>query len=496
MVTSFVESKSQFFKDAARASVSSVAALAILFCLPPALANAQIPKIAWEDFSSSHLLVLDRQLPPQTPVSFVVDTRCAAEKLRYLHPGGLLNSVLNEGAKFAQAIEEYSVGVEMNSSVSFDLIEQEVGQEKCVHSAGYDGEILIGQSSRIAADPGRPRQGHLNYLRFDQGISGIESVLMVRKPVTIAVIDAGTDMNHSDLAIGAWRNAREVGGNGVDDDRNGYIDDVIGYNFGSKISNPSPQVSGIEGSHGTHVAGLAGARWRNGVGGTGVGVTAKIMAINVFGPNKTTRSSIVENAIRYAGRNGADVINLSLSGREYSRTMPLALRYAVSRGALIVAAAGNEGIKFNSSPESGDFISPAAYGRQIVGMISVASIDVATGNLSRFSNYNPAIVQLAAPGSTSSFGESVGLYSTFPGNSYSTLSGTSMAAPLVSGAAALVIGYLKACGASSSPARVESILTSGSRLSPKLLPYVVAGKELDLVTLANYLRSIKTVSCK
>lgn len=488
MVTSFLESKSQFVK------VAATAAIAILSCLPSAQSSSQ--KIAWEDFDTSLFPSRNRELPPQTPMSFVVDTHCAAQKIRYLQPGGLLNSVLSEGAKFAQAIEQYTVGVELNSSVSFDLLEQEVGQEKCVQLAGYDGEIGILQVRSRSGDPGRPRQEHLNYLRFDQAIRALEPILMVRKPVTIAVIDAGIDMNHPDLVLGAWRNTREVAGNGRDDDRNGFVDDVIGYNFGSKIGNPSPQVSGIEGAHGTHVAGLAAARWRNGVGGTGVGVTAKIMSINVFGKMRTTRSSIVENAIRYAGRNGADVINLSLSGGEYSRTMPLALRYAVGRGAFIVAANGNEGMNFKSSPDDGFFVSPGGYGAQISGMISVASVDVETGSLSRFSNFNSAISQLAAPGSTRSFGEPIGLYSTFPRNGYSSLSGTSMAAPLVSGAAALVVGYLKTCGLSTSASRVEGILMAGSRVNSKLLPYVKDGKELDLVLLANYLRSIKTGSCK
>ena len=123
-------------------------------------------------------------------------------------------------------------------------------------------------------------------------------------------------------------------------------------------------------------------------------------------------------------------------------------------------------------------------------------MDVETGNLSRFSNFNSAIAQLAAPGSTRSFGEPVGLYSTFPQNSYSSLSGTSMAAPLVSGAAALVVGYLKACGVGSSPSRVEGLLIAGSRVNSKLIAYVKGGKELDLAFLANHLRSIKTGSCK
>lgn len=495
MVTSFVESKSQFVKDAAK---PLLVAITVFLCLAPQ-ANAQAhltSKITWEDFESSLAPTRTRELPPQTPISFVVDTHCAAEKIRYLRPGGLLNSVLSEGAKFAEAIEEYTVGVELNSSVSFDLIEQELGQEKCVQSAGYDGAIEINQLRARASDPGQPRQGHLSYLRFDQAIQQIEPVLMIRKPVVIAVIDAGIEMGHVDLAAAVWRNTREIAGNGRDDDRNGYVDDIIGYNFGSKIGNPSPQISGLEGAHGTHVAGLAAARWRNGIGGTGIGVTAKIMSINVFGEKRTTRSSIVENAIRYAGRNGADVINLSLSGGEFSRTMPMALRYAVNQGAFIVAATGNEGMKFKSSPTEGFFISPAAYGKQITGMVSVASVDAESGSLSRFSNFNSSLTQIAAPGSMRSFGEPVGLYSTFPRNGYNSLSGTSMAAPLVSGAASLIVGYLKACGVSPTPARVEFILLNGSRMNPKLLSFVGGGKELDLLFLAKYLRSSKIGNCK
>ena len=176
--------------------------------------------------------------------------------------------------------------------------------------------------------------------------------------------------------------------------------------------------------------------------------------------------------------------------------MPLALRYAVSRGSFIVAATGNEGMKYKSSPSEGYFISPAAYGGQITGMVSVASVDVETGSLSRFSNFNSSLTEVAAPGAIRSFGESVGLYSTFPRNGYSSLSGTSMAAPLVSGAASLIVGYLKACGVTSSPARVESILKNGSRLNPKLLPYIAGGKELDLLTLGSYLRASKMGNCK
>jgi hypothetical protein len=458
--------------------------------MPPAQANS--PKIAWEDFEplvSAQVPNRLRALAPKTPISFVVDTKCAAAKLRTLKPGGLLNSVLMNGARAAQHSDEHSVGIELSSAVDYDLVEREVSDENCIKAAGYDGAIDLTQL-RMASDPLRARQTHLNYIQFTEGVRLIESILMVRKPVVLAVIDAGVDLGHPDLFVGLWRNLREVPGNSRDDDRNGFVDDVYGYNFGSNNGDPRPQLEGLEGAHGTHVAGLAAARWKNGVGGVGVGGLAQIMSINVFGTKKSTRSSVVENAIRYAARNGADVINLSLSGGEYSRTMSSALRYAVAQGAFIVSASGNEGLKFETSPNLGIFFSPAAYGMSISGMVSVNSVDVESGSLSRFSNFNNTIIQLAAPGANSSWGEPQGIISTFPGGKYGSLAGTSMSAPLVSGAAALVVGYLKACGQSAAPSRVESILVSGSRINPKLRPYVNGGRELNILALAQRLRSL------
>lgn len=461
--------------------------------MPRTSAASEPSKISWQDFESLHLVHFqdrNRTLAAQTPISFVVNTHCASQKLRSLRPGGVLNSVIEQGASAVAAADEYSVGTRLNSSVPFDLIEREISSEPCIRAVGYDGELSISQLGRSSADPILLRQTHLSYIQFQQGLGLIQSVLMIRKPVVIAVIDAGTDLQHPDLAAGIWRNSKEVSGNGFDDDRNGYVDDMHGYNFGSQIGDPSPQLNGIEGAHGTHVAGLAAARWKNGVGGMGVGGIAKIMAINVFGRSRTTKSSVVENAIRYAARNGADVINLSLSGGEYSRTMESALRYAVSRGAFVAAAAGNEGLKFESSPALGIFYSPAAYGKAISGMVSVSSIDTETGSISSFSNYNSAIIQIGAPGAVYSFGQANGLLSTFPRATYGTLAGTSMATPLVSGAAALVFGYLKACGMSATPSRVETILLNGSTINPKLKNYVGNGRELNILKLAQHLRAL------
>lgn len=488
-MTSYLESKCQIVKGL----VLALSAISTISVCSKASALIDTSKITLEDFPTR-----GRELPAQTPVSFVVNTSCAEAQLRYLKPGGMLNGVLAQAAKFAGKIEQHSVGVELNSSVSFNDIETELKSNDCVEMAGYDGEVSIASAERASGgDPERPRQPYLNYLHFDQAIALLQPYLMIRKDVVIAIIDAGTDLSHNDLSSGAWRNLREIPGNGRDDDHNGYVDDVVGYNFPSGIGNPAPQVEGIVGEHGTHVAGLAAARWKNGIGIAGVDGVAKIMALNVFGTNRTTKSSIVENAIRYAARNGASVINLSLSGGEYSRTMASALRYAVDRGSFIVSAAGNAGLKIQTSPTIGTFFSPAAYGGAISGMVTVTSTDAESGSLSRFSNFNPEIVQLAAPGAIRSvIGEPIGLYSTFPSNRYSTLAGTSMAAPLVSGAAALVIQYLKACGMDANPSRVESILLVGSPLNPKLLGYVSSGRELNLLSLANYLLTIKGGHCR
>ncbi len=242
--------------------------------------------------------------------------------------------------------------------------------------------------------------------------------------IIIAVVDSGITLNHEDLASQRWINTGEIPGNFVDDDGNGEIDDVNGWHFFHRytasgyVADENADVQDDYG-HGTHVAGIAVAAANNGVGITGIAPGARVMPIKVLDQYGTGWYSDIAAGILYAADNGARVINLSLGGVSDSQTLREAVDYARSRGVLVVAATGNSG---------GGVLYPAAYGP----VLAVAATDLNDQRAS-FSNFGPQ-VDLAAPG--------VNIYSTWPWvTGYFTESGTSMAAPHVSGAAALIWSY-------------------------------------------------------
>lgn len=222
--------------------------------------------------------------------------------------------------------------------------------------------------------------------------------------VVIAIIDTGTEIDHEDLAGNIYRNWLEVPENGIDEDENGYVDDVNGWDFENSDPDPSPQGS----SHGTHVAGIAGAATNNGIGIAGAGFNCRIL------PLKGIRYGY--EAIIYAVQLGADVINCSWGSTVYSRTAELIVQYARENDALVVAAAGNS--------SNDDVFYPAGY----ADVLGVGSVDN-DGSKSSFSNWGKHI-SVMAPGNQ--------IYSTLLNNSYGTSFGTSMATPLVSGAAGLL----------------------------------------------------------
>ncbi|MEO1615104.1 MAG: S8 family peptidase [Planctomycetota bacterium] len=235
--------------------------------------------------------------------------------------------------------------------------------------------------------------------------------------VTVAVVDTGVDLDHPDLVSNLFVNPGEIPGNGIDDDANGFIDDVHGYDFADGDANPN-DVNG----HGTHVAGTIAAA-DNGFGATGVAPDATILPIKVLGDNGSGRSSSVAAGIRYAADLGADIINLSLGGG-YSSAIESAIRYAEAAGSFIVAAAGNEAAAVPGFP--------ARFSSSYENVISVGAHD-RNGQVAGFSNDvgNSGALQVDAPG--------VGVYSTYAGGGFATLSGTSMAAPHVAGLAALSV---------------------------------------------------------
>jgi subtilisin family serine protease len=234
--------------------------------------------------------------------------------------------------------------------------------------------------------------------------------------VTVAIVDSGIDLNHPDLAPNLWTNAGEVPGNGVDDDSNGYVDDVHGFDF---IENDGTPQDGN--GHGTHVAGIVGARGGNGIGVAGVAWRVRLMAVRVLDGQARGTTTDVARGIRYAVDNGARIVNLSLAGPSSTPDLQDAVQYAQVRGVLIVAAAGNDGANLASVPTF-----PAAYGEDNVLGVAATRRD---GGLSSVSDYGPG-ADLAAPGEE--------VLSTAINGGYEWRTGTSMAAPEVSGALALV----------------------------------------------------------
>lgn len=235
--------------------------------------------------------------------------------------------------------------------------------------------------------------------------------------VVVAVVDTGVDASHSELSSTMWVNEGEIPGNGIDDDANGFVDDIAGWDFADGDNTPTD----LHG-HGTHVAGIIAAA-NDGVGTTGVAYGATIMPVRVLDADGSGSLYDVALGIRYAVDNGADVINLSLGGG-YSSSLSSALAYAEQHGVFVVAAAGNDA---GATP-----VYPAAFSGDLVNVLSVGAYNSADA-LASFSNDvgTSGAVQVDAPG--------VSIYSTLPGNLYGYLSGTSMATPHVAGVAALAL---------------------------------------------------------
>jgi subtilisin family serine protease/subtilisin-like proprotein convertase family protein len=233
----------------------------------------------------------------------------------------------------------------------------------------------------------------------------------------VAVIDTGVDYTHPDLAANIWTNTREIAGNGIDDDGNGFIDDIRGWDFHNNDNNPMD-----DNGHGTHVAGIIGAVGNNGVGISGVNWRVQIMPVKFL---SSTGSGSMSNAIRalnYAVANGAAVSNNSYGGGGFYQAFYDAIAGARARGHIFVAAAGNNSANTDTTPHY-----PGSY--NLDNMVTVAATDSAD-RLASYSNYGAVSVDLGAPGSS--------IYSTLPNNRYGTMSGTSMASPFVAGAIALV----------------------------------------------------------
>ncbi len=303
--------------------------------------------------------------------------------------------------------------------------------------------------------------------------------------VVVGVIDGGIQLSHPDLTSNIWINEGEIFNNGKDDDDNGYKDDYYGWNFAD--SSPDPVI--VDG-HGTHVAGIIGAEGNNGIGTTGVTWDVQLMPLDVFGVTDGEKFGRFEfwyevlEAVDYAVDNGADIINMSLgdnfklNARQFFEKYPQfhedtlsTFERAVDRGTTIVIAAGNEEINFDNER----WISyPAVYSEFIPGVISVASI-TNTGDFASYSNVGSKVT-IAAPGGDTDDEDGGGILSTVPQSRYEAYDGTSMASPVVAGAAALI----KAENPSLSPEEIEDVLTSSADQYKEFNHLVKDGNYLNL----------------
>jgi subtilisin family serine protease len=241
--------------------------------------------------------------------------------------------------------------------------------------------------------------------------------------IVVGVIDSGVNYNHPDLAANIWTNPNEIAGNGIDDDNNGFVDDVHGWDFVNGDSDPMDDYD-----HGSHVSGTIAAVGNNGIGVTGVCWRGRIMAVKSFDSSGRGQLSDSIRAIEYVTMMkrdfGIDVrlTNNSWGGGGFSQAMYDAIRQAQDVGMLFVAAAGNESVDNDEQP-----FYPASY--DLESIIAVAATDHVDAR-SSFSNYGTTTVDLGAPGSS--------ILSTMADGRYASASGTSMATPHVAGTAALV----------------------------------------------------------
>ncbi|NOT79817.1 MAG: S8 family serine peptidase [Bacteriovoracaceae bacterium] len=293
--------------------------------------------------------------------------------------------------------------------------------------------------------------------------------------IIVAVVDTGIDKNHEDLKDVVWVNQNEIPDNGIDDDNNGYVDDVNGIN--TLVRDGQGRASGNNKdthSHGTHVAGTIGAKQNNSKGIAGIASNVKIIGIRAV-PNNSDETDIdIAESFIYAAKNGARIINCSFgkSSNEGRNLIPDTLKYIQDKyGVLVIAAAGNSSDNIDRNPTY-----PASH---LAENLLIVASTTSSGGMSGFSNYGKNQVDVAAPGSS--------VYSTVPNNKYSSMSGTSMASPTTAGVAAEVLSQYPQL----SPIQLKNILIESVTKVASFKDKMVSGGRIDLLKALELARTIK-----
>lgn len=307
---------------------------------------------------------------------------------------------------------------------------------------------------------------------WEAGLTGSRSVF-------IGIVDEGVDFSHPDLAANIWSNPFEVPGDGIDNDANGYADDIRGWDF---YSNDASVYDGAGDDHGTHVAGTIGGVGGNGVGVAGVSWNVTLIPTKFLGTDGGYTTGAIK-ALDYLTdlktRHGLNIVasNNSWGGGGYSAALHSAIIRGANAGILFVAAAGNSAVDTdvtanypsNYSTLQGTSTTRAATYEAVISVAALTS----SGGLASFSNYGATTVDIAAPGA--------GINSTLPGGGYGAYSGTSMAAPHVAGSIAL----LAAARPGMTAADTRTAILSTARPTTALTGRTVTGGRLDVAAAAN-----------
>ncbi|MDY6920322.1 MAG: S8 family peptidase [Pseudomonadota bacterium] len=476
-----------------------------------------------------------KTMPLSVPGEFVVDASSASALAQTeQHIAGQVG----QGAYSLAAIPNSTLGVVkfpvpkggwVNFNDYLDLLEKAPG----VKAAQPNYARYTTSAGALPDDPMVDKQWYLGAINMDKAWQ----VNQDASAVTVAVIDDAIMLSHEDLQGNLWVNTREQPGNGLDDDGNGYIDDIHGWNFGAGTNDPSPTTAEcIKSGHGTHVAGAIGAVGGNNVGVTGIAPRVRIMALAIGRPDSRCGldSAGILEAVRYAVDNGARVINLSLGGPMGTRIARETYRYASEHNVLLVVAAGNDGLSndLEDVPRGSQMILtalvrdkkivhralapsyPAAFSRDIPGMLTVANLNqegrgrsamslyrhrlswdvigegvsiqggqlaisglrkLKPGTMVVGSSYGQRTVQVGSPGTD--------IFSTVPRaagsgaqSGYKMMTGTSMASPITAGAAALVWSSFPDL----SNIEVKQRLLASARNNPDLQGKVSSSGQLDV----------------
>ncbi|MBM82723.1 MAG: hypothetical protein CMJ78_19340 [Planctomycetaceae bacterium] len=316
----------------------------------------------------------------------------------------------------------------------------------------------IGRRPAPVNDPLWHRLWGLEHINVDQGWKQIPTPTKTPETV-VAVIDTGVDYRHPDLAANMWVNPREIPGNNIDDDNNKIVDDVFGVSFIEDRTTGDPF---DDNGHGTHVAGTVGAVGNNDQGVVGVNRRVKIMALKFLKADRTGTMADAIKCVYYAIDHGAKVLNNSYGGGAGTYEMQEAIEYAKRKNVLFIAAAGNNRSNIDVHPTY-----PASY--RVENVIAVAALRE-RDNIWGGSNFGRNSVHIAAPG--------VSIWSTFPNGKYGRDTGTSMAAPHVAGAAALIMRHPLYSGLRWD--QVRDLLLQKARFVRALRSRVKNGRVLDL----------------